>query len=168
MPSTGETTAAGTTPALPPPCTRASTAFGPSTATRVSAAGSRGSREPLLRNSTEPAATARRSRPRDSSGVIRGGGTDVVGSSAPTRRASSRIRRTFSSTADSGTSPRRTAASSGSPRSSCGPGMARSTGDSTVRTAPQSETTRPSKPHVPRSGSASSGLSDIDAPFTPL
>ena len=92
--------------------------------------------------------------------------------SAPTRAASRRIRSTFSSTADSGTRPARTASTRRAPHGPSGPGITRScrasAAGSVVLAAHQSDTTTPSNPHSPHSGSASSGFSVIVVPLTEL
>ncbi len=139
---------------------------------------------PSLRARTIPAAAARRSRSGASSaetgaaGVFRGaGGRAAAGaltpSSAPTRAARRSSRPTFSSMARSSTSPRRTAAASlSSDHGVSGPGMARSVAaraaSAVLRTASQSETTRPSKFHSDSSGADRSGFSVMVGPLTAL
>lgn len=174
--SNGVETCRGWTPALPPPCTRGSAACAPITAREVSESGSRGS-TPRLPRSTHPAATARRSRTRGSSageGCWAGSTAiaGVPGSSAPTRSASRSSRPTLSSIAAMGTCPSSIARTRPSAQGLSGPGIARSraarAAGTVERTAPQSETRTPSKPHSSLSGRASSGLSARVVPSTAL
>lgn len=171
-PASGVTTCSGNTSALPPPWMRTAVACGPITATDVSADASSGSSPPSLRSSTAPADTARRSRARPASGAVAVPRAGRSGPSAPTRRASRSSLRTLSSTASAGTRPASSAASSPAAQGPSGPGIARSwperAASRRVRTPPQSETTRPSKPHSSLSGCSRSGDADMVTPSTLL
>ncbi len=152
-PSSGETVYGGNTVALPPPRVRATSAFGPMTATWRTRDRDSGSK-PSLRASTNPAAAAARSSAAvatESGGSARSAGAAGPPSRAPTRAASRRIRSTLSSISASSTLPFLTASSRASPHGPyrlAGPGMARSRAAAAVpsvdRAAVQSDITRPS------------------------
>ena len=138
------------TVALPPPWVTGLTALGPISATLRSAAGSSGSTPASLLSSVNAAAAQRRS----SIGSASTGppfAAEPLDPSAPTRRASRRMRRTLVSTSSSLTSPARTAAVSWPPHGPAGPGMARSSPATAVatvlRAACQSDRATPWNPH---------------------
>ena len=168
IPSSGDTTDAGTTVALPPPCVRACTALSPMTATRRTVSGATGSR-PSLRTSTIPSTAVSRATARPSTSAGGAGGSNP--SRAPTRAARPRTRSTLRSTCPSSIRPSRTAATSSSPHGPSGPGITRScaaTAASSERTAVQSLTTTPSNPHSLFSGVSSRSCSDMVVPLTEL
>jgi len=165
-PASGETS--GSTVALPPPWVRALAALSPITATEPRLAGSHGS-SPRFSSRTVPSTAACRAKAMPSSVQAGSAGGNPV--SAPTRRASVRMRPTLRSTAASGTAPERTARTRASPQAPSGPGMTRSCAAraaSSVRTAVQSLTTTPSKPHSLFNGVSSSSFPVMVVPLTEL
>ena len=115
-----------------------------------------------LRSSTMPSAAVRRTSAMSAASwrVVSGPGPSA--SSAPVRSISSSTLRARARTSSTDTSPRSIASSSICPRCSVGPGISRSSPaftPSAVLCRPnQSLITRPSKPHSPRSTSASSAV----------
>jgi hypothetical protein len=164
-PSSGETVYSGMTVALPPPCVRARAALSPITATERSRAGAQGS-SPRFSSRTVPSIAASRAKATPSSTQAGSAGAPP---SAPTRRARMRIRATLRSTTASGIAPDRTACTRASPHGPSGPGMTRSweaLALSSDRTAVQSLTTTPWKPHSVFSGVSSRSFSVAVTPLT--
>jgi hypothetical protein len=164
----------GGTVALPPPWVTGRTALGPISATLAIVAGSSGSASFSFRSSVNDAAAQRRSSAGSAStGPPFGVGLAPFGASAPTRRASRRMRRTLASTSSSLTCPARTAAVSWPPHGPAGPGMARSSPAAAVatvlRAACQSDRATPGKPHSSfKIADSSSACSVMVTPLTML